>query len=329
MELVYLDKENRSKVEQWNDFVSKSPQGSIFSRSWYLDALVVDYNLLCVVNNYDEILAGIILAKNQIKTYSNPLLAKYLGVLFKNEDKLTQKKVSKQYKTLELLSKELKKFKSFDYYFHPEFNNWIPFYWSKFTQQTRYTYQINLKYSFEEIEKRFHGNLKNDIKNALKMGVNIKRDIESLSFFEVINKTFKRQGSKSPFNRNKLMNFIELLSKKEHFVSFGAYNTVGELISVCGIVSDEKSTYFILNGIDIEKQVRGANALMIMEAIKFSKNRSLQIFDFEGSMLPGVEQFYRRFGGDLVPYYRIWNDNFFNYSKTVAKNIYKKIRYGR
>ena len=91
----------------------------------------------------------------------------------------------------------------------------------------------------------------------------------------------------------------------------------------------KQTSYLILNGIDIDNNIRGANALMIHESIKLLKSEGVEIFDFEGSMLPGVEQFYRRFGGKLVPYMRIWNDNFFNYSKSKFKKIYKKIRYGR
>jgi len=67
---------------------------------------------------------------------------------------------------------------------------------------------------------------------------------------------------------------------------------------------------------------------MLLESIKYFQGKC-ELYDFEGSMLPGVEQFYRRFGGELTPYYRIWNDNFFNYTKSKAKKIYKKLRYGR
>jgi hypothetical protein len=325
MEIVYLN-EDESFV--WDSFVQSSPQASVFALTWYLDSLQVDYNILTIKDN-DCIIAGLILSKNQINTYSNPSLVKYLGVVFRKEVPLNHKKISQQYKAMGLLASELKGYKSFDYYFHPEFKNWIPFYWNGFAQETRYTYQINLKLSSEEIHKRFHGNLKNDIKHALNHEVKIRSNIDFEDLYDVVNKTFLRQGSKAPFNKNKLENFIKALSKKQKFISFGAYTMDGTLISVCGLVSDDNSSYFILNGIVIEKQLRGANALMIFEAIKYQQNKDLTLFDFEGSMLPGVEPFYRRFGGELTAYYRIWNDNLFNYTKTKAKKLYKKIRYGR
>jgi len=44
------------------------------------------------------------------------------------------------------------------------------------------------------------------------------------------------------------------------------------------------------------------------EAIKFTKNNlSLNEFDFEGSMVPQIEQFFRKFGGHLIPCYTtVW-----------------------
>ena len=45
----------------------------------------------------------------------------------------------------------------------------------------------------------------------------------------------------------------------------------------------------------------GAQGLVLWEAIKRSMGNS-RIFDFEGSMLEGVESFFRTFGGRPIPY---------------------------
>ncbi len=326
--MLDIKKITKDRYTEWNNFVDKSKQGSIFSKTWYLDALQVNYEIL-IIEDKSIIKTGIVLAKNEINTYANPMLDKYLGVLFLDEQGNQQKIISKQYKYMETLAKELKKIKSFDYYFHPSFRNWIPFSWQGFTQQTKYTYRIeNHKNTLNEIKKQFHYNIRNDIKNAIKERVEIKEDIPFETLWVVINKTFIRQGSKSPFNKEKLSYFIKILKEKKAFVSFGAYDKNGVCIAVCGVVYDKKSSYLLLNGIDIEKQIRGANTYMLDESIKYFHDRC-DYYDFEGSMLLGVEQFYRRFGGELTPYMRIWNDNFFNYAKSKAKKIYKKIRYGR
>ncbi len=319
---------NETEYVLWNEFIDNSPQGSIFCKTWYLDALKADYKILVIKEN-NLIKAGIVLAKNQINTYANPMFSKYLGVLFEESKGNLQKEISKRYKYQALLIKELKMIKSFDYYFHPNYDNWIPFYWEGFSQQTRYTYRINLfESSIECLYKLFHGNLRNDIVNAQNKGVSIDQDIGFDILFQLVNKTFLRQGSKAPFSKELLQYFVEKLITRNCIKTFAAIDENNDYIASCCLVFDENSAYLILNGIDSDKLIRGANALMIFEAIKWCHPRCTY-FDFEGSMLPGVEQFYRRFGGELTPYMRIWNDNFFNYFKSIAKKFYKKIRYGR
>jgi hypothetical protein len=325
MKVKYIQSQEYNK---WNDFVDKSPQGSIFCKTWYLKTLGVNFEILVIEENL-LIKAGIVLAKNFMNSYSNPMFDKYLGVIFSFESKVTQKVVSKQYKMLSAIVDEVKKFKSFDYHFHPNFKNWIPFFWEDFSQQTRYTYRICYSdKSLESIYSCFHSNLKNDINFSQKNNIKITMDVPMDLFFEIINKTFLRQGSKAPFNKNKIQNYINKLSELNHYRSFSAEDKEGNILAVCGIVFDTNSSFLILNGIDIENHIRGANAMMIYESIKYFKKRSIY-YDFEGSMLPGVEQFYRRFGGELTPYMRVWNDNLMNYAKSRIKKRIKKIKYGR
>jgi len=318
----------KDDYKNWDNFVDISPQGSLFSKTWYLDALQVRYEIL-VVEEKENIKAGIVLAKNEINTFANPMLDKYLGILCSPGSTNKHKRDSTQYKSMDILARKLKNIKSFDYYFHPTFENWIPLYWHNFTQQTRYTYRINNSQALDTISNNMHKNIiKANIKNAEKNGITIKQDIPFDTLWELVNKTFLRQGSKSPFNKKKLEYYVTTLKEKGTFVSFGAYDTNDRCVAAGGVIYEEKSAYFLLNGIDIENMTRGANTLLIYEAIKYFHDKC-DYFDFEGSMLPGVEPLYRKFGGELTPYMRIWNDNFFNYAKTKAKKIYKKIRYGR
>jgi len=324
MQIKKLDKK---EYEIWNTFVENSPTGTIFSKTWYLDSLNVEFEVM-VVEDKNKIIAGIVLAKNEINTYSNPMLDKYLGIIFPPQEGNRHKAISKQYKIMGLLGKKLKNFKTFDYYFHPAFDNWIPLSWKGFTQQTRYTYRINNSHPLESIYNNMHKMIRANIKNSEKNDVCIKKDIPLETLWELVNKTFIRQGSKAPFAKKRMIDYMHKLKEHGAFTSFGAYDNNGNCIAACGIVYEDKSSYLLLNGIDIDKQIRGANAHMIYESIKYFHDKC-SIYDFEGSMLPGAEEFYRKFGGDLHTYMRIWNDNFFNYAKTRAKKIYKKWRYGR
>jgi hypothetical protein len=65
------------------------------------------------------------------------------------------------------------------------------------------------------------------------------------------------------------------------------------------------------------------NVLNVYESITYalSKNKA---FDFEGSMLRGVEKFYRAMGGREVPVYRCLRSK--NLLLELGKAAYKTIR---
>ena len=325
MKYKILDKNN---YHIWNDFVDVSPQGSIYAKTWYLDALNINYQI-GVLEKDNCIYAGIVLAENEIHTYSNPLLVKFLGILYKPFVGKDYTIATNEIKHLTKLLKCIGNIKTFDYFFHPQFTNWTPFYWGKYRQQTYYTYRIDFKdKTLEQIYQNFDKKIKNEIKNAIKSQITIIENVEFDAFFEVIEKTFLRQGGKSPFNKKRLKYFIETLSGKYAIKLFAAKNINNDITAVAGVIYDTKCAYLILNGIDHKKIIRGTNEYLLYKTIEYSHNNS-QTFDFEGSMIKPIESFYRKFGGTLTPYMRIWKSNLLNFAKMQLISLYKKIKYGK
>ena len=312
---------------QWNEFVDESPQGNIYSKTWYLDALDIEYSIL-VVTQKDQIQAGLILAKNEIRTYSNPLLVKYLGILFRNFEGKYNSILSKQINLSQCLIDNIKHKYSFDYFFHPFYNNWLPFYWNGFRQQIYYTYMIDFQNkTLEDISKDFSTELRNRIRNG-KERVEIVEDVDFETVYALNEKSFLRQGSKSPFKEKQLYNYFKKLAIKNAIRSFGAKNPSGEVSAISVIVYDSKSSNLILNGTDTRILPKGANDYLLYETLNYSSNLS-RYFDFEGSMMESIEKFYRKFGGKLTPYYRICKNNLFNHYKIKMINLYKRMKYGK
>ena len=109
---------------------------------------------------------------------------------------------------------------------------------------------------------------------------------------------------------------------------FAALRADGKYVAVSAIVYDRHSSYLIVNGIDINNQIRGSNALLLDFAIEYFTDK-VKNFDFEGSMHKDIEAFYRKFGGKINEYMRVYKPNFINALFTFAKSVYKKLRYGR
>ena len=60
--------------------------------------------------------------------------------------------------------------------------------------------------------------------------------------------------------------------------------------------------------------------------IKFTAiNLKLPEFDFEGSMIPAVEQFYRKFGATLTPTYTVLYRRPVSFGQRVARKLVRLV----
>ncbi|MBN2468652.1 MAG: GNAT family N-acetyltransferase [Deltaproteobacteria bacterium] len=309
--------------ERWNHFIDESSEGSIYAKTWYLEAVGLPFRI-GVVSKSGNWLGGIVLAKNELRCYSNPLFVKYLGVVYGDSGGKDYTKMSQQVAIAEKIVDSIRDIKTFDYTFHPSFTNWLPFYWAGYHQQTRYTYQIE-RNDFDLVRSRFKQTVRTQERKAVKSGIVVRSDVSPERFYRIVSLSFQRQGSPPPFSFRTFFSYYSLLQRNEAIQLIGGY--LGEdLYAVAGIVYDRKSANLVFNGTDPHYTSSAANVLVIVEAIKSGFEKAA-IFDFEGSMIKPIEFFYRGFGGQLVPYFNIWKPNIWNNAKRKMIGIYKRIKY--
>jgi hypothetical protein len=318
---------SKHEHEMWNRFVATSPQGSLYSKTYYLDALGISYKIGALLNG-DNIQAGIVLAQNELRAYSNPMFAKYLGILMRPIEGKYVNVITKEKEFIENLLAHLGPYHTFDYTFHPSFKNWMPFYWKGYQQITKYTYQILNLSDLDAVKQNMHSRVGKNIRKAIKHQVRIESDIPLEEFYRINKMTFERQGGGIPYTFDFLQRFYHQLKKHNAIKFMGALDNQERYHAVCGIVYDEQCSYFILNGINPNVPNYEANTLLVAKAIEYAAKISAT-FDFEGSMLRPIEQFYRGFGGILTPYFNIWKVNWFNTIKRTAIKAYKKFKYGQ
>lgn len=289
----------------WDDFVERSPQGAIYAKSWYLEALNCPFQLLAVMKE-DKIVAGIALTKNGRGAYANPYLGKYLGVYYADFDGNKYTQETKRRKATQLLLTALIKLPTFDYFFHPNFTTYLPFYQKNFDNRVRYSYWINLKaQSLAAMEEKFHSKLRSEIRFAQKQNYQLTRDITIADFYKICQQTFLQKGAKFPFTTAFFEHYCQSLMELGVLKLMGIQKESGQLMAAIGLLVTPKVTTLILSGMDKNYIQRGANELLIKEGIQLAKKES-EWFDFEGSMIPEIEAFYRKFGGDFRPYMTVY-----------------------
>jgi len=177
-----------------------------------------------------------------------------------------------------------------------------PFLWRKFKVSPRYTYVLDLTTSLEDMMKRMSGERRQNINKAARDRLVVKQTRQYDLIKSLAVKTFARQDTTvDPVYLDRIL--FEFASDSNSF----AFVTLKDDSPIACIlcVNDNQTAYYLLGGYDSECKHVGAGALAMWSAINHAKGMGLKWFDFEGSMIPEVERYFRGFGGALVPYYQI------------------------
>jgi lipid II:glycine glycyltransferase (peptidoglycan interpeptide bridge formation enzyme) len=178
-----------------------------------------------------------------------------------------------------------------------------PFIWSKYKVVPNYTYRISLLRSIEDIKANFDSKNRNVINKAIKEEVQLELNRlekkELLSFFM---NSLSTTGAN--IYENELRNVFLKFSDTSNSFSVEARKN-GELLGVVFCAYDKNNCYYLLGGVNKSSGIQGVNNLLVQRSIEQARELGCNTFDFEGSMLKGVEKFFRSFGPELVPYYTV------------------------
>lgn len=251
--------------------------------------------------------------KNYIKGVHIPPFTQYFAPLFADDlnDKAKNEIVT-------LLINELKlekKTSVLDFKFFREHHDVLPYYWKGFQCVLGITYIVSGDYNsyFSKLNK----NKAREIKKLYSLLDDGRLEVvDNVPDEEAIN-LYKITSERAEFRYNEKA-FKSLLSNKKNFnhLQLGIRLKDKGLISYGLFPYDNHSVYNIINAslrIPEDHVLKTVNLLMLNEAIKFALNTG-RVFDFEGSMLPGVSGFYRLMGGKQVPIYRLTKSRSIVYS---------------
>jgi lipid II:glycine glycyltransferase (peptidoglycan interpeptide bridge formation enzyme) len=177
-----------------------------------------------------------------------------------------------------------------------------PFTWKDITVKVKYTYHIDLSLSEDQLLANLSSEKRKSLNKAQKDVLEIEMTDDRKIVKEMIFKTFARKQ----ISKN-IKYFDRILfdfAKPGNSFSFIAKQN-GKPIAATFCVYDSKDCYYLFGGYDQESRHHGAGVSCMWKSILHAKQLGLKTFDFEGSMIPEVERYFREFGGKLIPYYEI------------------------
>lgn len=178
-----------------------------------------------------------------------------------------------------------------------------PFIWSKYKVVPNYTYRIDLTQSLETIVSNFDSKNRNAINKAIKDGVEVSRNkLNADELFTFLKNSLTDAGAN--VYGHELNGIFKKFASPDNSFSMEARHN-GELKGVVFCIHDFHTCYYLLAGLKKGDRPGGINNLLVQHSIQYAKELGCTVFDFEGSMLKGVEKFFRSFGPELYPYYTV------------------------
>ena len=311
--------------EQFRLFLEK---GSIpiFFQDWWLDAVCLSesWDVALSVNKDGDIMGVfpyLIKKKGLFDVSIMPPLTPFLGpyvVPFKGVKRVEA--YSYYRKVVNGLIPAVKEVDYFAQKFSPEIKDWYPFYRNGYQQTTSYTYILD---NIRNLEAAWDG-MKNTVRTVIRKtegNLSVVPLLEPSVLYRLVEETFSRQKLPVPYEEKVLHNIWDECRARDCGFMMQAQDSQGKTHAAIMIVRDESVAYNLVIGVSEEDKNSGAVQRLIWEAIKKS-SESVDVFNFEGSMLPHIEPVFRHFGGELTPYFRISRDK--NAFVKGVRNVLRK-----
>ncbi|WP_372778784.1 GNAT family N-acetyltransferase [Litorivivens sp.] len=291
----------------YRDWSATEPTLPIFSKGWWLDAVAPDGWSVTIVENDGSVAACMPYIKFRKGPYTvlgMPPLTQNLGPWISHSSAKYPKRLAREKDLMGKLIDHLPDYHGFYQNWHYSRSNWLPFYWRDFSQTTRYTYVIEGLSKLDAVFSEFEHSKRKNIKKA-EESVIVSWDLGPDEFYHNHKMTLRKQGQTIAYSYDVFRRVYDSSHQRGMGRILAAYDSSRNLHAALFIVFDEMSAYDLISTIDPDFRASGAASLLVKEAIKYTAERGLNKFDFEGSMIESVERSFRNFGARQVPYHAV------------------------
>jgi hypothetical protein len=272
--------------QAWNKCIRQSASGLIYATTDYLDHLADNWYGV-VINGYESVLPVPFRKKLGIKyCYDVPFMPQ-LGLFSSRYTEVDE----------ELLKYIFSLVKYGDYNFN--FLNQ-----PAKASSIHHNYILSLQDSYTGLSKNFSKDISFYVARSEKQGLIYKEATieEAMDLFRLLYQ--KRTPNVSAGICKRFQQLAMLSLKQEKCIVRRIAGEDDKTYAIALLLKDEKRIYNIINGIPQAGREAGANYFLYQELFKEFQQSNL-IFDFEGSDIPGVKQFYKKFGAVNQPYKRL------------------------
>lgn len=299
-------------IVEWDVFIRNSPQGSLFCLYEYASIISEDWQAVIVSKNgkWEAVMPFSLKSKWGFAYLLQPMFSQYWGVCFAaNTYKGNHDRLSQQQQIMTLILENLPFTHVTIAQFSPACNFLLPFHWDGYELHTRYTFCLSLQNEESELWASLASQLRRQIKKSTRLDLVLhsSKDPQALLTLFEMNKEQGRDitGTHDPKAYIRLGNICKWLLSSRQGELLEIRDASGEVCAAGAFGYFEGKMMYLMGGFHPEMGQTGAMSLLMWEAIRLAKKKGLLEFDFEGSMIEGVAQFFRKFNATPVPYIQI------------------------
>lgn len=305
---------------------------SIFEQPWWLDVVCRDKWKEIIIKENDVVVGRwpIVFEGNDIIM---PQLTQTIGFWISDQIILNDRNGKKQREIICQLLDQLPYSVNVKVKLDSSVKDFMPMIWKGYSVSPFVSYRLNDLSSWDNISSKFSTNVKKTLKRAHKgLVVEHSNDVEKI--FQLVDKTFNKRFIKNPLPEELIREIYTTASKYNSCHLLYAKDKNGIIHSGSIFVYDSNVFYHLVSGTDPMHKSSGAATLLITEGIKLASKTSC-CFDFEGSMIEGINRFYSQFGADQMVYYQISKkrDSFFKMhyqrGRSRIRDIYRSIIFNK
>ena len=318
--------------ERYSALCAEEETICVYDQPWWMDAV-------CGAENWDVLLyerKGNLLGalpyyiKNRygIRYITQPPFTQHNGAWIRYpQNQPESKRISHEKEVLDGLMEQVEKLSIHHYqqHFSPNLTNWLPLYWRGYSQTTNYTYRLPDIRQPDEIFRRFQHNKRKNINKAVKMNFQIGFDLPADEFYLHHKTSLAKQGVTIHYSFSLFQKIYQAAYEHQSGRTIWLRDQNGVLLCALFNLWDKRWGYDLISAIDSDTRSTGAPDLLVFRMIEYLSTK-VEGYDFEGSMIKGVEESFRHFGAVQTPYFSIWKTYTRNplIRKAIASKIQRK-----
>ena len=296
-----------------------SPQNTVFSRKFFLNALAVGHRTYILSRNSEPVLGVIVIDKLADGTKAFYTGGVYQGIAFApNKKESVHGETALRIAAVQALIERMsERFEEIEFCLHYSISDLRAFKWFNYKTPELGQFAIDIDYTgivtldhakpFDMYLNTIRSSRKQDYKKAVKSGFLVEEYDDFAVFENLYRKTFGRQGVAVS---DQFMMATARVIRAAIEVGNGRFTLCrspkGEPVSTAFFLHDRGAAYYMLGATDPEFRNDGVGTQIIIENIRYyAEGRSIVTIDMLGVNSPNRGDYKISFNASVRPYYSV------------------------